>query len=293
MSFADLASGNFARGLESLASNDDWSDDDRSLSGPFRLAFPKSAGWGEGVLLASLLKRHAVHNGTCVCVTGSGPLCSILKHDESFEVASDVEDAQFRSPLAILSHALIGDLLSFRFVSLSHERNASSPHSSPKTGLAWQSVDKRGPIASKSLPCECLLDTLSKISNPYIVSVQRRIDARDKSIIETRYSGRCCFVDDEILDGEDQWKALTTIAALDLMVTISTTTAHLAAAIGIPVVLLAAERRGPQWFWPAQAQHGKVFYPSVKPIIGATATAQWWAHCLPKAALAAEALVDR
>ena len=55
----DLAGGAFASGLCKLNEDPEWHDDRTDLDGPFRLGFPRAQGWGEELLVASLLKRHA------------------------------------------------------------------------------------------------------------------------------------------------------------------------------------------------------------------------------------------
>jgi hypothetical protein len=58
--FRDLAAGAFKSGLAKLDEDPEWHDDRTDLDGPFRLSFPGARGWGEDLLVASLLKRHAV-----------------------------------------------------------------------------------------------------------------------------------------------------------------------------------------------------------------------------------------
>jgi hypothetical protein len=60
------------------------------------------------------------------------------------------------------------------------------------------------------------------------------------------------------------------------------TTAHIAACLGVPVIVLAARRAGPQWFWRAQAEHGKRLYDSVTVILGGE-DGKWWEDYIPKA----------
>jgi hypothetical protein len=57
--FIELSKGNFASGLKLLNQDDQWHDDNNDLQGPFRLGFPRAQGWGEDLLVASLLKRSA------------------------------------------------------------------------------------------------------------------------------------------------------------------------------------------------------------------------------------------
>jgi hypothetical protein len=57
--FRDLAAGAFESGFAKLDEDPEWHDDRVDLEGPFRLSFPRAQGWGEELLVASLLKRHA------------------------------------------------------------------------------------------------------------------------------------------------------------------------------------------------------------------------------------------
>lgn len=60
--FSLLEDGQFEDGLRMLDRDNQWHDDVNDLEGPFFLGFPGRSGWGEGLLVASLLKRHAVAN---------------------------------------------------------------------------------------------------------------------------------------------------------------------------------------------------------------------------------------
>jgi hypothetical protein len=61
------------------------------------------------------------------------------------------------------------------------------------------------------------------------------------------------------------------------MVTVSTTTAHMAAALGIDVFLMAKRRKGPQWFWQAQADFNRALYPTVRVFLGDHSNErEWW-----------------
>jgi hypothetical protein len=57
--FKDLAAGAFECGLAKLDADSEWHDDRSDLAGPFRLRFPGVKGFGEELLVASLLKRQA------------------------------------------------------------------------------------------------------------------------------------------------------------------------------------------------------------------------------------------
>lgn len=283
--FKDLAEGDFEDGLCKLNQNDKWRDHDDSLDGPFYLGFPCVTGWGESLLTASLLKRHAANSRKRINVFVQEQACSILKQDHAFEVQpaeniDQVRSCGARSPLAILRHALTGGLLDLPFVKI--DIGAAYPHSSrakPQIGIAWASIPGDYPVRDKSMPLENFLCILGNV-DVEVISFQRKLPIYDREILCDRFKGRCSILDD--LDAPNQKGILREIRGLDCMVTISTTTAHIAACLGVPVVLLAAKRKGPQWFWRAQKEHGKCFYPHLDVILGSAPDelGHWWEKCL-------------
>jgi ADP-heptose:LPS heptosyltransferase len=70
------------------------------------------------------------------------------------------------------------------------------------------------------------------------------------------------------------------ISQLDYIVTISTTTTHIAAALGVAVQLIAAERKHQQWFWRVQANHQRSLYPTVRVHLGTGDKNGWWEKSL-------------
>jgi hypothetical protein len=83
--FKKFVEGQFEYGLSLLNKDPNWFDDRDSLDGPFFLGFPNEAGWGEALLLASLLKRHAEVAGSAVKIFANQPVCSILHHEAKFD----------------------------------------------------------------------------------------------------------------------------------------------------------------------------------------------------------------
>jgi ADP-heptose:LPS heptosyltransferase len=87
------------------------------------------------------------------------------------------------------------------------------------------------------------------------------------------------MLSDEILNAKTETSLdvlVEAIHGLDYLVTISTTTTHIAAALGTRVELIAAEREGQQWFWRVQASHRKHFYPTVRVHLGDGRKEGWW-----------------
>lgn len=287
--FAKLANGDFQEGLTELNGDCQWHDDRDTLDGPFCLGFPHVSGWGEGLLTASLLKRHAVASNQQIAVFARPQVCSILKHDQAFFVESVAHSNEYRSdvarsPLAILRHALTGDLLNFPFVPIN--LGTSSPQfsrSKPRIGIAWASIRNCRPVHAKSIPLDRFLDILGKDTDAEVISFQRKLSDNDCATLHARFTGRFTIVADDKLDAENQADVVKEIYGLDYMVTISTTTAHIAACLGVHVILIAAKRLGPQWFWRAQSEHGKCLYPSVDVILSSASDKPWWKGCLDTA----------
>lgn len=276
--FRDIAAGDFKRGLAKLDSDREWHDECSDLEGPFRLGFPRARGWGEELLVASLIKRHADASKTPVPVFASKQVCSILKQDPAFIPRLCEGDGKGRPPLAIVRQALLGELLNDPFVPL--ETQEASPlheceHRS-RVGIAWASVSGRRPIPEKSVDVDLFLAALKDLDADF-VSLQRKLSDADP-----RGRAQECgmhVVDDKVLDAStpSAVEALVeTIRGLDFLVTISTTTTHIAAALGTRVELIVPEREGQQWFWQVQARHGKCLYPTVKVHLGGRGTDDWW-----------------
>jgi hypothetical protein len=281
--FQDLATGKFRIGLDQLNADLKWHDDRLDLEGPFRLGFPGAQGWGEELLVASLLKRHADASKAPARVFASEQVCAILKHDPAFLPQFRKDDTASRSPLAILRSAFMETLLNEPFVPLASP-GATAPSSidrRPRIGIAWASVSRGHPISEKSVPVEKFLPVLTGIDAD-LISLQRQLPVADRNGL-AKERGVRFLIGDEILDaktGSDAEKLAAEVRELDYLVTISTTTTHIAAAMGIRVELIVAEREGQQWFWQAQARHGRCFYPTVRIHLGDGRRDDWWERSL-------------
>jgi hypothetical protein len=278
----DLATGKFQSGLARLDADPEWHDDRLDLGGPFRLRFPGAQGWGEELLVASLLKRHADASKASVNVFASEQVCVILRHDPAFLPHLRKDDKTGRPPLAILRHALEGELLNEPFVPLASS-GAIAPTNidhRPRVGVAWASVSSSGPIPEKSIPVKEFLHSLTNIDADFI-SLQRKISIADPYGLARKRGVQ--LIEDQVLDAAipSCTEALVeSIRRLDFLVTISTTTTHIAAALGIRAELIVAEREGQQWFWQAQASHGTHFSPTVRVHLGDGQKNNWWERSL-------------
>jgi len=287
--FIELAKGNFDTGLKILEQDSDWQDSLNDLEGPFKLEFPGVSGWGEGLMLASLLKRYAANQKRIRVFAPNQQLRAILEQDQdSFEVLQS-EDSQLRTPLAILKEALTGNLLEKRFIPLCLTVQQNEPtRSRPRIGIAWSSVNKRNEcILEKTVLLDRFLGIIEGIDADFI-SFQRKASLADNKFSAKFQQHRISADLHETSDKDDTEsikKICEAIRQLDCMLTISTTTAHIAASLEIPVVLLAMERDdGHQWFWQAQANHQRCIYPTVQHIhLGEGEKDDWWKNCLQPA----------
>jgi hypothetical protein len=172
----------------------------------------------------------------------------------------------------------MGNLVDESFVPLasSGATAASSIDRRPRVGIAWASVSKSHLISEKSVPVEQFLPALTGIDAD-LISVQRKLSVADPNGLAEKRGMHP--IDDEILDATTASSVGALVGAirgLDVLVTISTTTTHIAAAMGTRVELIVAEREGQQWVWRVQASHGKCLYPTVRLHLGDGREEHWW-----------------
>lgn len=293
--FDAIVQGAFREGLDQLQEDSHWRDARADLEGPFFLGRPDgAAGWGEGVLFASLLKRVTAPDREPVTVFAPPPLASVLTGDPSFRVtrAEDFNTAQragARSPLRILEAGLQGLANApLRPLVPSAGRRSASDNPRPRIGVCWASLHRDQPIASKSLPCADLLGLVPRGAD--VVSVQRNLSVPDLAQLLTWDRG-VSFVSSTDLDSDDQSPVVRALSDLNVMITVSTTPAYIAAALGVPVVLLASRRNSASWIWPVQADHAVPLFPTVRVCLSPSSAGAWWHDCMAPARTAIAALL--
>jgi len=178
----------------------------------------------------------------------------------------------------------MGNLLEKPFVPLGPEVLRSAPANQRRQiGIVWASIDNNSYIREKYIPVDDFLSILDGV-NGDVISFQRSHKTVDQEGLILKRGIR--IVPDDVLDAKSQPlldSLVKEICRLDCMVTISTTTAHIAASMGTRVILMAAKRKGNQWFWQAQANHQKCFYPTAEVFLGKGKTNKWWENCLEQA----------
>jgi hypothetical protein len=182
--FALLAEGDFSSGLTALNQDPLWQDLSDDLAGPFRLRFQRFKGWGEGLLIASLLKRRFAECQQSVQVHCGAQLGSILRSDPTFDTRVSEDDRGGRSPWAVLKQALVGELLSQPFVPLATEASRGEGSGSrTRIGFAWSSRNGKGVEISeeKSMPWQRFVRLFDGVDSEF-VSFQREASEEENGL---------------------------------------------------------------------------------------------------------------
>ncbi|MEQ9199018.1 MAG: hypothetical protein RLN80_03465, partial [Rhodospirillales bacterium] len=129
----------------------------------------------------------------------------------------------------------------------------------PVVGLCW-STERTPAAASKSVPTP-LLRPLLRLTGINFVSLQFGESGLAQAQALEQSTGRSLYHDDSINALKDLDRAAAQLAALDLIICISTTTAHLAGALGKPAWVLLNTQ--PLWHWFAQGDRSP-WYPNTR-----------------------------
>lgn len=148
----------------------------------------------------------------------------------------------------------------------------------PLIGLSWHSnAPEVGPL--KSLD-PYLAASLIKNTEAQYISLQYNPSVEGVATLSEAGAGR--WVHDKSVDPlVDMELATAQVAAMDFVVTISNTTAHIAGGLGIPTALLVPRHTGRLWYW-FRNQPISLWYPSVK--IYESDDAFDWTHALAQIA---------
>lgn len=127
-------------------------------------------------------------------------------------------------------------------------------------GLSWQSKNaETGNL--KSLGLDTLLPLLG-LPGIRFIDLQYGDTAKERAQLEKKAGITITRVD--AIDNQQDLDGLAAlIAACDLVVTISNTTAHLAGALGKPVFLLLPYSQGRLWYWQTQ-RSDTLWYPAMR-----------------------------
>lgn len=143
-------------------------------------------------------------------------------------------------------------------------------------GLSWSSNSRTGKL--KTPPPEnwsrLLLD-----DRYFFISLQYSASADDASTLSNFSAGR--FICDESVDTtNDLDQSAAQIAAMDAVITISNSTAHMAGALGVPVATVVPSGYGGFWYW-FRERADSPWYPSMR--ICRQNTPGDWTHAIQEA----------
>tara|TARA_B110000438_G_scaffold296463_1_gene341206 strand:+ start:2411 stop:5467 length:3057 start_codon:yes stop_codon:yes gene_type:complete len=130
----------------------------------------------------------------------------------------------------------------------------------PLVGLSWQST---APYLGRLKSLDINLATkFVQSANAAFVSLQYSPDPDHLKALSR--TGREMWIHDPAIDAlESIDRAAAQIAAMDYVVTVSNSTAHLAGALGIPTALLVPQGTGRHWYW-LRNQDKSLWYKSVQ-----------------------------
>lgn len=143
---------------------------------------------------------------------------------------------------------------------LRHRYRGQAGASTILVGVAWSS---NNPFSGRSKSV-ALSDMAPLLALPglYPVSLQYGNAVTDIATLKAQ-AGIDVYADPDVDPLRSIDAQAAQIAALDIVVTISTAAAHLAAALGVPTLLLLPEQRGQLWYW-GQAGERTPWYSSVR-----------------------------
>ncbi len=254
---------------------------DGKVPAPGRVLIWREQGIGDQILYASLLPELAARELDIVFSTEkrlvpllgrSLPGIEVVAHDDKMDVASMGLVCQ--RPLGDIAELCRPDAESFsrhpacylkadpQRVSELRAKYASLP-GRYRIGVSWNS---RNPNTGrhKSVSVEDM-QPLLQLRDAAFVSLQYGEAAADVD----RLPRGAIYRDPDIDPLRDIEGQAAQIATLDLVVTVSTAAAHLAAALGIPTLILLPEAWGQLWYWGHEGEQTP-WYPQVRICRGET-----------------------
>lgn len=257
-------------------------------------------GAGEHIIQASMVPDVAAQTGRCIveCAQRLVPIVRRSIPDVDFVSGMDKEavnralkDADLQSPglhLGRICRNKFGDfpgetptlqaepdlVRNFRkkYEALANGRRI--------VGISWISGSSNFG-RKKTIPLENL-GTLFDPNDVFIVSLQYGSVGSVVNAFE-RETGTAIEIDDSFDQMKDLESFFAQVASMDLVVTISNTTAHVAGATGTPAWVLLPGGSGAIWYWFIDLDDSP-WYPSVRIFRSEqseNAETPWWQTCLP------------
>ena len=149
----------------------------------------------------------------------------------------------------------------------------------PLIGISWRSSAVRG---KKSSP---LLDWAPILRIPGVRFVCLQYGDNRQEISDVKNALGVDVIQDDLVDPlQDMDSFFAQVAAMDLVITTSNTTVHVAGSLGIPTWMLLQHRGGLHWYWFAQREDCP-WYPSARlfrQLGGSSSSEKWWTRVLQR-----------
>ena len=218
-------------------------------------------GFGDGIMLIRLL-IHFAHLGAEVIVAVPGPLIELFRNNLVFPIGRVIEWNDEKELRALCVDYHVPMLAALGLLGLEPEKISDKPYISAipfpdlgplgyRIGLCWASGDHSFALAHRRryVPLE-LFFPLTGIPGVRLVSLQK--DGPAKDILNL---GAESFIFDPMNKCADFSDTASVIAGLDLVISVDSAVAHLAGAMGKPVLMLGPYVRCWRWWdeisgWP-------------------------------------------
>jgi len=150
------------------------------------------------------------------------------------------------------------------------DRYKSAPNR-PLVGISWMTGTKRKFAAPKSIPLQSWGPILVR-HEPRFISLQYGDVGAEIAAANARFSAEV-LLDGDIDADHDIDDFAAQVAAMDLVITTSNTTAHIAGALNVPTLVLVPLGFGGLWHW-FLGREDSPWYPSVR-LIRQTRPGEW------------------
>ncbi|MBF0194525.1 MAG: tetratricopeptide repeat protein [Magnetococcales bacterium] len=234
-------------------------------------------GVGENILFSSMVP-DLVKQGAKVYIECDKRLIPIYSRSfkkincqtkEKFSKAYEQQNFDFSAPLGNLGLYLRNNKSSFpkslyHLVACEKQKKQFRKRYQGQTkdllvGISWRSNKSSGFLTKKSIDLK-QLHPLLKIPGVQFVNLQYGDTAKERAEL-TKESGVEIFHDDSFDQLVNLDAFASQVASMDIIVTISNTTAHMAGALGVPTYLLLGVT--PLWYWMMEGAYSP-WYPSIK-----------------------------
>ncbi|MCB2107928.1 MAG: tetratricopeptide repeat protein [Rhodobacteraceae bacterium] len=255
--------------------------DGKTLAGQ-RVLIWSDQGLGDQILVAGLLPgaTAAAEHIVFACeprlrpvIERSFPGLRVVSLTELHTGKIDLRDVTTQASISELGPVLRSDLSSFKthtgYLRADAGRSAAlkqkydqMPGKGPVVGISWQSVnDQAGAHKTISLSD---WGPILNLSNARFVSLQYGDIATDVAAANQKFG--CEILIDRSIDAITDVDAFAAqVAAMDVVISTSNTTVHMAGALNIPTLCLTPRVEGRPWYWFKRQDHSP-WYPSVRHI---------------------------